>query len=81
MTMRTLFIPFAKLLGVYIILRSLFYIGYMLYFVFFYATSEQQAYQSMLIFQCLMYAIGLLLALILIFKTEKIVFRISNQNR
>ena len=80
--MRTLFIPFAKLLGVYIILRSLFYIGYMLYFVFFYATSEQQAYQSMLIFQCLMYAIGLLLALILIFKTEKIadILKIPHDN-
>jgi len=70
--MRTLFIPFAKLLGVYAIFRPLFYIGYLLYVVSFGTISRQEAFHSMLILQCFIHAAGLLLALILIFKTEKI---------
>ncbi len=70
--MRTLFIPLAKLLGIFLVFQPLCYIAYMLYWVLSRAAVGQESVQSTLVLSFPMYIVGLVLGLILIFKTEKI---------
>ena len=65
--MRTLFIPLAKLLGIYEVFRALSYILVMVS-----RAIRSGKFIDSVVISCPIYAIGLILALILIFKAEKI---------
>lgn len=65
--MRTLFIPLAKLLGIYEIFRGLSYI----LFIISRAVSRQSLGETVII-SCAIHAISLLLAIVLILKAERI---------
>ena len=65
--MRTLFIPLAKLLGIYEIFRVLFYTLFIIS-----RAIRSQKFVDTVVTSCPIYAISLVLALILIFKAEKI---------
>ncbi len=71
--MRKLFIPLAKLLGLFLIIRPASYlvfdIVYLPLLMFF--PGRKNAW-PMILLSCVFYFVGLFLALILIFKTEKI---------
>lgn len=70
--MRTLFIPLAKLLGIFIVFRPFCYIVYMLYWVLSRAAVGQEPVESAFILSFPMHVVALSLGLLLIFKTEKI---------
>lgn len=65
--MRTLFIPLAKLLGIFLIFRSLSYILFLIS-----SAIRSQKFGDSVIISCSIQAISLLLALVLIFKAERI---------
>lgn len=65
--MRTLFIPLAKLLGIYEIFRVLLYTLFIIS-----RAIRSQKFVDTVVTSCPIYAISLVLALILIFKAEKI---------
>lgn len=69
--MRTLFIPLAKLFGLYAVFRPLFYIANLVYMFFIRSDIKQGSFRSVFIVSC-MHAAGLLLAFLLIFKTDKV---------
>ncbi|HUV67251.1 MAG TPA: hypothetical protein VMW24_25400 [Sedimentisphaerales bacterium] len=70
--MRTLFTPLAKLLGIFLAFRPFCYIAYMLYWRLSRAAVGQDPVQSAFMLSFPMHIVGLLLGLLLIFKTEKI---------
>lgn len=77
--MRTLFIPLAKLLGIFLVFRPLCYLAYMLYYwVLSRAGVGQEPVQTAFMLSFHMHIVGLVLGLVLVFKTEKIatVFKI-----
>ena len=70
--MRKLFIPLAKLLGIYLLYRPLTHLASILYFLFSDFSSGQQSIWSGILGAVISQTLILLLALILLFKTEKI---------
>jgi hypothetical protein len=71
--MRTLFIPLAQLLGIFLVFRPLCYIAYILYWLLSRAAvGKEPVLESAFILALPMHIVGLLLGLLLIFKTEKI---------
>jgi len=70
--MRKLFIPLAKLLGLFVIIRPASYLVFdIVYLPLSMFIGRQNAWPTILL-SCAFYLVGLFLALILIFKTEKI---------
>ncbi len=65
--MRTLFIPLAKLLGIFLIFQSLSYVLFIIS-----SAIRSQKFVDAVVIYCPIYAISLVLALILIFKAERI---------
>ena len=80
--MRKLFIPFAKLLGIYLIYRSLNYLVTILYYLFSNILTEQDAVRTGFLYTSIAQILFLILALILLFKTEKIadILRLPNDD-
>ncbi len=70
--MRNLFIPLAKLLGIYLLYRPLTYLASIVYYFFSSFSSEQQSILSGILYTFIFQILSLLLALILLFKTEKL---------
>lgn len=70
--MRKLFIPFAKLLGIYLFYRSLNYMVSLIYFVFSGHPSTQQPIWLNFLYSSASQLLSLLLALLLLFKTERV---------
>lgn len=71
--MRKLFIPLAKLLGLFLIIRPASYLAYDIVYLplLMFFPGRENAWPTILL-SCVFYLVGLFLALILIFKTEKI---------
>lgn len=70
--MRKLFIPLAKLLGIYLLYRPLTYMASIVYYLFSDFSSGVQSIWSGILYTVIFQILTLLLALILLFKTEKI---------
>ena len=70
--MRKLFIPLAKLLGIYLLYHPVAYFISMLYYFFSGALSEQNGVWAILLFNLAVQILILFFTLILLFKTERI---------
>jgi len=70
--MRKLFIPLAKLLGIYLFYRPLTYMAYLVYYLFLDFSSGQHSIWSGILYTVFSQILTLLMALILLFKTERI---------
>ncbi len=70
--MRKLFIPLAKLLGIYLFYRSLISLASLLYYLFSNFFSEQDTIRSNIIYTIIIQILSLLIAVILLFKTKRI---------
>jgi len=67
--MRKLFIPLAKLLGIYFLYRPLTYMTYIIYYL---VSNTRDTFWLTLLYNSIIQILALLLALALLFKTEKI---------
>lgn len=70
--MRTLFNLLAKLLGIFLVFRPSCYMAYMLFLLSLRADARHESAQWTFMLSFPMHLVGLLLGLILIFKTERI---------
>ena len=69
--MRKLFIPLAKLLGIYMLYLPLTYLAIIVYYLFSSFFSEQDVIRTTFLYTYVVHILSLLFALILLFKTEK----------
>ncbi|MBN2181202.1 MAG: hypothetical protein JW715_04750 [Sedimentisphaerales bacterium] len=80
--MRKLFIPLAKLLGIFMLIRPVSYLAYSFYIVFLSFFHEEEYVWSVFLVSSVLHTFSLFLALILIFKTEKVtdILRLPEDN-
>ena len=80
--MRKLFIPLAKLLGIFMIIRPLSHLINMSFFAILSFFTEQESARSAFLYAFILNVVSLFLALVLLFKTETVadILRLPDDN-